>query len=108
MYQAQASVLFSRQAALLTLFCALAAFTFAAPAFAQDGAAPASSYNPESGYQVVQPYGKNVYKETPHGAKSEAWGDSKYGPHHLRRISPTEHLPAQPQVEKTIPATPAR
>ena len=51
----------------------------------------------------VQPYGKNVYKPTPAGERSEAWGDDRYGPDHLRRISPTEHLPASPQVERVIP-----
>ena len=54
-------------------------------------------------YRVVQPYGENVYKPTPPGERSEAWGDDRHGPDHLRRISPTEHLPASPQVERVIP-----
>lgn len=91
-----------RLAAVPALLCAAALFIAAAlPAFAAGMQEPAPGEG--KGYSVVQPYGPNVYKETPRGEKSEAWGDGKYGPDHLRRISPTEHLPAPPQVEKTIP-----
>lgn len=43
------------------------------------------------------------YRYTPPGKKSEAYGKGPYGPEHLRRISKTEPLAAEPQVTKVIP-----
>ncbi|MDL2266628.1 hypothetical protein LJC46_01385 [Desulfovibrio sp. OttesenSCG-928-G15] len=43
------------------------------------------------------------YRYTPPGKKSEAYGLGKYGPEHLRRISKTEPLAAEPQVTRVIP-----
>ncbi len=44
----------------------------------------------------------STYVPTPIGQHSEAWGDGPAGPGHLRRMSPTEALPAEPQVERVI------
>ena len=86
---------------LLLLVTAAGAGTAAAPGEASSEASMQDAGSRDS--RVVQPYGGNVYKPTPSGERSEAWGDDRYGPDHLRRISPTEHLPASPQVERVIP-----
>jgi len=62
-------------------------------------------YRPD--YRVVQRYGRNVYKPTPQGPVSEPYGNDRYGPEHLRRISPTERYPA-PIMNDGMPVVPAR
>ena len=88
---------------LLLLVTAAGIGNAAAPGEASSSEADMRGAAPGGDYRVVQPYGENVYKPTPSGDRSEAWGDDRYGPDHLRRISPTEHLPASPQVERVIP-----
>ena len=67
------------------------------------GAADAYQTGNNGGGTMADPSAQDsTYVPTPIGQQSEAWGDDPTGPGHLRRMSPTEALPAEPQVEKVI------
>ncbi len=52
---------------------------------------------------VTTPDPDSIYKPTPIGPESVPYGEGSTGPNHLRRMSPTEALPAEPQIEKVVP-----
>lgn len=86
-----------RLALFLTLLTALLAFAAAsvlgaAPERDRDGITPLDQ--------------REGYRYTPVGPTSEPYGQGPYGPEHLRRMSPTEALPAPPRVEHVLPVGP--
>lgn len=83
----------------------LAVFSTVLLVTAADGAG-ANECDPASAGAMngrAAPYKENVYKPTPPGQVSEAYGDAPYGPDHLRRISPTEQDAAPVQILEMRP-----
>ncbi len=96
----------SEKTSIILSACKYAAACAVLPAvlLAAGAAGAADAYQTgNGGGAVTDPSAQDsTYVPTPIGPKSEAWGDDPTGPGHLRRMSPTEALPAEPQVEKVI------
>ena len=80
--------------------CAAAFTLFLAVLFAAHVAVAAPAEEVPSAAELgTEPEG---YRPTPIGPQSEAYDVTDTGPNHLRRMSPTEALPASPQPGKII------
>lgn len=77
-----------------------------APAFATDtsGTSPYTGF--ARGTETIPLEKRPGYVPTPLGEQSEAYGFTKTGPNHLRRMSRTEPLAAEPQIIRVLPAEP--
>lgn len=80
----------------------VAAFTLCAAFLLMGGYAGAASAEGAATSPGATSDPDSIYKPTPAGSESIPYGNAPNGPDHLRRISPTEALPAEPQIEKVI------
>lgn len=78
----------------------------AAPAAATDAAPAAPQAEFARGSETIPLEKRPGYVPTPIGERSEAYDNTETGPNHLRRMSRTEPLAAEPQITKVLPIEP--